>query len=112
MIPEQVNAGDGEVLINPVDAPQPPGPVEQCETDALPRPDPLQETTTTTTRVTPPQSPSATQINFDVADGSSVLTMTPEKAPVQDTAPPVDVAPAAAHQPEETSEPPATQVNT
>ncbi|KAM9341586.1 mitochondrial antiviral-signaling protein [Symphorus nematophorus] len=104
VIPEQVSAGGGEVSIEPS------GPVEQCETDAAPRPDPLQTTTTTTTVPTPPRSPSLTQTDSDVTDGSSVLMMTPEKAPVQDTTPPVDVQPAPVLQPEETSEPPATQV--
>nr|AVJ47494.1 mitochondrial antiviral signaling protein [Miichthys miiuy] len=60
----------------------------------------------------PAQSPPPTQMNSDVTDGSSFPTMTPEKPPVQDTSPVEDLqrAAAAAVQPEETSEPPATQV--
>lgn len=62
----------------------------------------------------PAQSPPPTQMNSDVTDGSSFPTMTPEKPPVQDTSPVEDLqrAAAAAVQPEETSEAPATQVNT
>lgn len=100
VIPNQLSAGNGEVSINSVATPQPSPPS---------RPDPAQ-TTTTTTEVRPPQSPSPTLINSDVTDGSSFLTLTPEKPPVQDTTPPVELNPAVVLQPEETSEPPATQV--
>ncbi|XP_059209362.1 microtubule-actin cross-linking factor 1, isoforms 6/7-like [Centropristis striata] len=89
-------SGDGGVI------PQDSGPVEQCETDAASRPDPLQKTTTDTTKFSPPQSPSLSKINSDVTDGSSFLT--------NDTTPPVDIKPAAVLQPEETSEPPASKV--
>ncbi|XP_049918095.1 polycystic kidney disease protein 1-like 3 [Epinephelus moara] len=106
VIPDQVSAGNREVSISSVDAPQPSHPVEQCETDTA-SPDPLQ-TTTTSTEVSPPQSPSAAQMNSDVTDGSSFLTLTPERPPVQDTSPPGDFK--AVLQPEETSEPPAAQV--
>lgn len=109
VIPDQVSAGNGEG--DSVDTPLPSGPVEQCETDTLSQPDALQ-TTITTTEVRPAQSPSPTQINSDVTDGSSFHMMTPEKPPVQDTTPLVDLKPAAVLQPEETSEPPTTQVNT
>lgn len=109
VIPDQVSAGNGEG--DSVNTPLPSGPVEQCGKDTPSQPDALQ-TTTTTTEVRPPRSPSPTQINSDVTDGSSFHLMTPEKPPVQDTAPPVDLKPAAVLQPEETSEPPATQVNT
>ncbi|XP_035530403.1 mitochondrial antiviral-signaling protein isoform X2 [Morone saxatilis] len=103
VIPDQVSAEDGEVSINSVDTPPPSHPVEECETDSL--------QTTTTTEAGPPRSPSPTQIDSDVTDGSSFATLTPEKPPVQDTTPPVDIKPAAAVlQPEETSEPPITQV--
>ncbi|XP_068573679.1 mitochondrial antiviral-signaling protein [Cebidichthys violaceus] len=105
VIPDQESAENGEVSIDQLAALQPP----QCETDTPPRPDPLQ-TTTTSAEVRPPRSPSPTQTNSDVTDGSSVLTMTPEKPPVQDTTPPVDLKPAVVLQPEETSEPPVTQV--
>ncbi|XP_049918091.1 uncharacterized protein LOC126401058 isoform X2 [Epinephelus moara] len=108
VIPDQVSAGNREVSISSVDAPQPSRPVEQCETDTA-SPDPLQ-TTTTSTEVSPPQSPSAAQMNSDVTDGSSFLTLTPERPPVQDTSPSGDFKPAAVLQPEETSEPPAAQV--
>ncbi|XP_075963311.1 mitochondrial antiviral-signaling protein isoform X2 [Anarhichas minor] len=105
VIPDQESAENSEVSIDHVATHQPP----QRETDAPPSPDPLQ-TTTTSTQVRPPQSPSPTQTNSDVTDGSSFLTMTPEKPPVQDTTPPVDLKPAVVLQPEETSEPPTTQV--
>lgn len=111
MIPDQVSTGNSEVSIHSVAPPQTSGPVEQCETVTPSGPDPLQ-TTTTTTDIRPPQSPSPSQINSDVTDGSSFPIMTPEKPPVQDTTPPVNLKPAAVLQPEETSEPPATQVNT
>ncbi|XP_051237705.1 mitochondrial antiviral-signaling protein [Dicentrarchus labrax] len=104
-IPDQVIAGDGEVSISSVDTPPPPRTVEPCETDTPSHPDPLQ--TTTTTEAGPPRSPSPTQMDSDVTDGSDFPTMTPEKPPVQDTTPPVDIKPAT---PEETSEPPVTQV--
>ncbi|KAL7380061.1 hypothetical protein ABVT39_010769 [Epinephelus coioides] len=108
VIPDQVSAGNREVSISSVDAPQPSRPVEQCETHTA-SPDPLQ-TTITSTEVSPPQSPSAAQMNSDVTDGSSFLTLTPERPPVQDTSPSGDIKPAAVLQPEETSEPPAAQV--
>lgn len=112
VIPDQGSAGNGEVLINGVATPPPPSrPVVPCETDTPSSPDRLQ-TATTSTEVRPPQSPSPTQINSDVTDGSSFLTLTPEKPPVQDTTPLVDPKPAAVLQPEEMSEPPTTQVNT
>ncbi|XP_033497920.2 uncharacterized protein LOC117266710 [Epinephelus lanceolatus] len=101
VIPDQVSAGNREVSISSVDAPQPSRPVEQCETHTA-SPDLLQ-TTTTSTEVSPPQSPSASQMNSDVTDGSSFLTLTPERPPVQDTSPPGDFK--AVLQPEETSEP-------
>lgn len=108
VIPDQGSAGNGEVSINSVATPQPSSPLEQCETDTPSCPDPPQ--TTTSTEVSPPPSPPPTQINSDVTDGSSFPTMTPERLPVQDTTPPVDLKPAEVLQPEEMSEPPATQV--
>lgn len=105
VIPNQVSAGNNEALIKSVATPQPPHPVEQYQTDTPSRPDPA-----TTTEVRPSQSPSPTQINSDVTNGSSFPMMTPEKPPVQDTTPPVDKKSAVVLQPEETSEPPATQV--
>lgn len=108
VIPNQVSGGNGEV--NSVNIPHPSDPVEQYETDTLSQPDALQ--TTTSTEVRPPQSASPTQINSNATTESSFHMMTPEKPPVQDTTPPGDLKPAAVLQPEETSEPPATQVNT
>ncbi|XP_031165871.1 polycystic kidney disease protein 1-like 3 [Sander lucioperca] len=110
VIPDQVIAGNSEVSIKPVATLQPSRPVEQSETDSPSRPDPIQTTTTTATEVSPPQSPSPTQINSDGTDGSSFPMMTPERPPVQDTTPPVDLKPAAVLQPEQMSGPPATQV--
>ncbi|XP_060918761.1 mitochondrial antiviral-signaling protein isoform X2 [Labrus mixtus] len=104
--PDEAGAGKaGEVLIDSVEAPQPPGPVEQSETESPSCSDLLQTTTTTTTtEVGPPRSPSPTENDSDVTEGAPVTTMTPEKPPVQDTTPP-----AAALEPEETSKPPTKQ---
>ncbi|XP_056249017.1 mitochondrial antiviral-signaling protein [Seriola aureovittata] len=89
---------------NSVATPPPSPPVEQRKTDT-----PVQ--TTATTEVRPPQSPSPAQANSDVSDGSSFLTLTPERPPVQDTAPPfLEKTPAVVLEPEETSEPSTTQV--
>ncbi|XP_056283128.1 mitochondrial antiviral-signaling protein [Pseudoliparis swirei] len=92
--PDRESADNGEVSIDPVSEPQP----TPSATDTPPRPDLLQ-TTMTSTEVRPPQSPSPTQMNSDV------LTVTPEKPPVQDTTPPAVVL-----KPEETPEHPSTQV--
>ncbi|KAL3049515.1 hypothetical protein OYC64_008882 [Pagothenia borchgrevinki] len=99
-----------QVLIDTVAPPQPPPPAEELETETPSIQDPVETTTTTSTEISPPQSPSPSQMNSDVTDGSSFLTLTPEKPPVQDTTPPVDMKPAPVLLPEETSEPPATQV--
>ncbi|XP_010773650.1 mitochondrial antiviral-signaling protein isoform X2 [Notothenia coriiceps] len=110
-MPDQVSAGNSEVLIDAVAPPQPPA--EELETETPSIQDPVETTTTTTTtstEISPPQSPSPSQMNSDVTDGSSFLTLTPEKPPVQDTTPPVDMKPAPFLLPEETSEPLATQV--
>ncbi|XP_073340527.1 mitochondrial antiviral-signaling protein [Pagrus major] len=109
---QDISGDNGEVSISSVDTPQPSGPVEQSESDTPSCPDPLPTTTTTTTttEVRPPRSPSPTQTDSDVTDGSAFLLTTPEKPPVQDTAPPVNIKPAVVLQPEETSEPPTTQV--
>lgn len=96
----------GEVSADRASAP-PPGP---CETDTPSHTDPLQ-TTTTSAQVGPPTSPSLTQMDSDVTDGSSFLTMTPERLPVQDTAAQVDLKPAVVLQPEESFQPAATQVS-
>lgn len=81
---------------------------DQVRTDAPCQTASLQ--TTSTIEVSPPQSPSSTQTNSDVTDGSSYHMPTPEKPPVQDTMPPEDKEHAAVLQPEETSEPPTRQV--
>ncbi|XP_068607899.1 mitochondrial antiviral-signaling protein [Brachionichthys hirsutus] len=91
-LPDQVTAGDVEADT-----------AEQYETLTPSCPDLLQPTTTTP-EVRPPQTSSLTRVNSGVTNGSSFAVVTPEKPPVQDTAPPVDV------QPEETSEPATTQV--
>ncbi|XP_036928175.1 mitochondrial antiviral-signaling protein isoform X2 [Acanthopagrus latus] len=95
-----VTAGNGDVSISSVDAPSCPDPLPTTTT----------ATTTTTTEVRPTRSPSPTQIDSDVTDGSDFLLRTPEKPPVQDTTPPLNMKPAVVLQPEETSEPPATKV--
>ncbi|XP_076605675.1 mitochondrial antiviral-signaling protein [Chaetodon auriga] len=109
VIPDQVSARNGEVSIISVATPPPSHPVKQCETGTPSQPDLLQAASTTT-EVSPQHSPSPSQINSDGTNGSSFPIMTPEKPPVQDTTPPVDVRPAAVQQPEKTSKPPATQV--
>ncbi|XP_051803912.1 mitochondrial antiviral-signaling protein [Acanthochromis polyacanthus] len=101
-IPDQVSSGNGEVA---VDSTITPNRVVQNEADTPSHQDQLQ--TAAATEETPPWSPSPAQID---SDGSSFLTLTPEKPPVQDTTPPVNVIPATVLQPEETSEPAATQV--
>ncbi|KAK1894727.1 Mitochondrial antiviral-signaling protein [Dissostichus eleginoides] len=109
-MPDQVNAGNSEVLIDPLAPPQPHHPAVELETETPSIQDPVETTTTTSTEISPPQSPSPSQMNSDVTDGSSFLTLTPEKPPVQDITPPVDMKPAPVLLPEETSEPPVTQV--
>ncbi|KAF3845145.1 hypothetical protein F7725_008308 [Dissostichus mawsoni] len=86
-MPDQVNAGNSEVLIDPLAPPQPHPPAEELETETPSIQDPVETTTTTSTEISPPQSPSPSQMNSDVTDGSSFLTLTPEKPPVQDTTP-------------------------
>ncbi|XP_070776225.1 mitochondrial antiviral-signaling protein [Enoplosus armatus] len=90
-------SGDNGVIPDQVSAE---ASIISVETDTPPRQGLLQTT----------QNPSPTQINPDVTDGSSFPIMTPEKPPVQDTTLPVDKKLASVLQPEETSEPPATQV--
>ncbi|XP_074548962.1 mitochondrial antiviral-signaling protein isoform X2 [Halichoeres trimaculatus] len=85
-----VSAGNEMVQVDSVETPEPPCPVEQSESD----------TPATTTEVTPPRSPSPKEKDSDVADGAPVSVTTPEKPPIQDTAPPS----AATLEPEETSE--------
>uniref|UniRef100_A0A3P8S6B8 Mitochondrial antiviral-signaling protein n=1 Tax=Amphiprion percula TaxID=161767 RepID=A0A3P8S6B8_AMPPE len=101
-IPDQVSSENGKVEVESTTSPDP---VVQREADTPSHQDQLQ--TAATTEETPPRSPSPAQID---SDGSSFLTLTPEKPPVQDTTPPVIVIPATVLQPEETSEPAATQV--
>lgn len=56
------------------------------------------------------RSPSPPLTDLDMTDGSAVLLNTPEKAPVQDTAPPVDRVPPVVLEPQETSDAPSTPV--
>ncbi|XP_035465566.2 mitochondrial antiviral-signaling protein [Scophthalmus maximus] len=97
---------DNDVIPDQVDAVATPPLSRQGDKDT--QPDPLP--TTETTEVSPPQGLSPTQANSDDTDGSSFLTLTQEKPPVQDTAPPVDTIPAVVPEPEETAEPPTAQV--
>uniref|UniRef100_UPI003AB0D643 mitochondrial antiviral-signaling protein isoform X1 n=2 Tax=Centroberyx gerrardi TaxID=166262 RepID=UPI003AB0D643 len=91
LIPDKASAGDGEVSVDS-EATADPGPaVEQREAAAPSLPHPRQATAEEDRT---PQS----------------LVTTPEKPPVQETVPPVDQVAAAGLQPEETSEPTATQV--
>ncbi|XP_030575493.1 mitochondrial antiviral-signaling protein [Archocentrus centrarchus] len=97
----QVSSGSGAVSVNSKTTPQPPHPVEHHE-------DPLK--TTIVKKSKEPESPPKAQINSDGTGGSSVYTKTPEKPPVQDSTPTFNKGPAPVPQPEEISEPPATQI--
>ncbi|KAK5857763.1 hypothetical protein PBY51_010984 [Eleginops maclovinus] len=108
-LPDQVSPGNSEVLIDTEAPPQPPPPIEELETASPSVQDSVEATTTTSTEISPPQSPSPSQMNSDVTDGSSFLMLTPEKPPVQDSTPPVDIKPTPVLLPE-MSGPPATQV--
>lgn len=99
VLPEQVERANN--MVRSVVTPQPFCPTEQSETDSLPSSKPLQ----TITEVSPPQRPPSCQTQSNVTNQSSFLTRTPEKAPVQDTTPPVEDVPAAVLEPEEASEP-------
>ncbi|GAA6224877.1 mitochondrial antiviral-signaling protein [Lates japonicus] len=101
MIPDQVSPGKRQVPVNSVATPLLSRPGEQGETETP---------AAAATEVRPPQSPAPTQVNSDVTDGSSFPTLTPEKPPVQDTAPPADKIPPVVLEREEISEPSATQV--
>lgn len=57
----------------------------------------------------PEQSMSSSLVDSDVSDGSSFLTLTPEKHPVQDTAPPVHKVPTDVPQPQRSPEHAAVQ---
>ncbi|XP_061600277.1 mitochondrial antiviral-signaling protein [Cololabis saira] len=66
--------------------------------------------TAAATNPEPPQGPAPPQTGSDMADGSSLPTMTPENRPVQDTAPPVHKTTAPVSQAGGTPAPPAPQV--
>nr|XP_020459889.1 mitochondrial antiviral-signaling protein isoform X2 [Monopterus albus]XP_020459890.1 mitochondrial antiviral-signaling protein isoform X2 [Monopterus albus] len=93
--PNQVSAGSSQVSISSVSI------------NPLSRPESLQ-TATTSAEDRPPQSSSQTQANSHLTSGSSKFTVTPKKPPVQDTRPPMEKVHVL--EPDETSEPPATQV--
>lgn len=85
-----------------VDAPQPSSLVEQSETDTQSEGEDLQ-TTKSTAEVRPLTAPPATQVNSNMTYEASVSVKTPEKAPVQDSTPPILL---------EKKTPACTQVNT
>ncbi|XP_041827538.1 mitochondrial antiviral-signaling protein [Melanotaenia boesemani] len=97
LIPDEANSGNKDVATL-----QQQHPVTLCGTDTLSSAVSLQAAVINDG---PPLSP--THINS--TDESSFPTMTPEKHPVQDTAPPVKISNAVL-QPEETSEPPAAKI--
>lgn len=72
--------------LSTVAAPQPSKPVEHSETDAPSQGEDLQ-TTRPQAEVRP--SPPATEVNSNMTYGTTFSVITPSKAPVQDTTPPV-----------------------
>ncbi|XP_068194766.1 mitochondrial antiviral-signaling protein [Antennarius striatus] len=108
-LPDEVTAGNAETLISSADTLQPTGPAEQNEA-VSPSCQDLLQPTAITPELRSPQTPSPAGTNSGVTNESSSLMVTPEKPPVQDTTPPVDVILPAVLHPEETSEPAATQV--
>lgn len=71
-----------------VDAPQPSSPVEQSETDTQSEEEGVWSTTPTA-ELMPPTSPPAAPVNSEITYGSTLSVKTPEKAPVQDSTPPI-----------------------
>uniref|UniRef100_A0A3Q2NZQ0 Mitochondrial antiviral signaling protein n=1 Tax=Fundulus heteroclitus TaxID=8078 RepID=A0A3Q2NZQ0_FUNHE len=102
LVPEKMSPGKPEAAVSVATSPQPQQVVPHSDTDTLLRTDPLQ--TAVATDDAPQQSPSLTPMSSDVSDGSSFLTLTPEKHPVQDTTPPVHKVAAAVLQPEKSPE--------
>uniref|UniRef100_A0A3P8W002 Pollen-specific leucine-rich repeat extensin-like protein 1 n=1 Tax=Cynoglossus semilaevis TaxID=244447 RepID=A0A3P8W002_CYNSE len=103
VLPNKINTTEMEVLTDSTANSPPSHPGGQSETNTTSDPDPSK-----TTSVADVQAPQI-QANSDVTDGSSFLTLTPEKPPVQDTTPPV-VLPVVV-EPEESTEP-STNVQT
>lgn len=97
VLPNKINTTEMEVLTDSTANSPPSHPGGQSETNTTSDPDPSK-----TTSVADVQAPQI-QANSDVTDGSSFLTLTPEKPPVQDTTPPV-VLPVVVD-PEESTEP-------
>ncbi|XP_016892425.1 mitochondrial antiviral-signaling protein [Cynoglossus semilaevis] len=97
VLPNKINTTEMEVLTDSTANSPPSHPGGQSETNTTSDPDPSK-----TTSVADVQAPQI-QANSDVTDGSSFLTLTPEKPPVQDTTPPV-VLPVVV-EPEESTEP-------
>lgn len=88
--------------LSTADAPQPSSPVEQSGTDAQSEGGDVRATTPTA-EVVPPTSPPAAPVDSNTTYGSTLSVKTPEKAPVQDSNPPI-------LQDEETPAPACTQV--
>ncbi|KAM4540255.1 mitochondrial antiviral-signaling protein [Fundulus diaphanus] len=108
LVPEKMSPGKPEAAVNVVTSPQQQQVVPHSDTETLPHTDPLQ--TAVATNDAPQQSASLTPMNSDVSDGSTFLTLTPEKHPVQDTTPPVHKVAAAVLQPEKSPEPSAAPI--
>lgn len=96
---------EGEVLV--VNSPEPRRPVEQVDRAVPSLPHPVQ---TTIMEDRAPQILPPAQTTPTKTAGSAYSTKTPERPPVQETVPPVNKVATAVLQPEETSEPAATQV--
>lgn len=90
--PVENSETDGAAVIpehlSTVDAPQPWSPVEQSDTDAQSEGGDVRSTTPTA-ELTPPTSPPAAPVTSNVTYGSTLSVKTPEKAPVQDSNPPI-----------------------
>ncbi|KAM4723636.1 LOW QUALITY PROTEIN: mitochondrial antiviral-signaling protein [Anableps anableps] len=99
-VPQKTSSGKKEAAVAVATSPLQQHPVHHSETD------PLQTAAATNDK---PQPTILTPVNSDVSDGSSQLTLTPEKHPVQDTTPTVHKVPTAALQPKKSPEHAAVQ---
>ncbi|XP_047201934.1 mitochondrial antiviral-signaling protein [Girardinichthys multiradiatus] len=108
LVPGNMSSEKKEAAVNVVTSPQQQSIVPHSETETSLNPDPPQ--TAAATNDKQQQCPSSTPINSEVPDGSSLLTLTPVKHPVQDTTPPDHKVPTAVLQPEKSPERAAAQI--
>ncbi|KAK5615730.1 hypothetical protein CRENBAI_022768 [Crenichthys baileyi] len=108
LVPGNMSSEKEEAAVNVVTSPQQQSIVPHSETETSLNPDPPQ--TAVATNDKHQRSPSSTLINSEVPDGSSLLTLTPVKHPVQDTTPPDHKVPTAVLQPEKSPEGAAAQI--